>query len=1019
MENQELKDIVNKFKSPTKEYRGKPFWSLNGKLEKEELVKQINVMKKMGFGGFFIHSRTGLQTEYLGEEWFSLVNDCIAEAKKLDMEVWLYDEDRWPSGSAGGLVTMNPRFRQKFICMDVLEKNDFDLVNYSQEYIMSFAAKFDGEILLDYYPITHKIEIKDGYKAIVYKVIEAPKDSFYNGYTYVDTLNREATEYYLRLTHQKYKEMCGEHFGKEVLGIFTDEPHRGALLSSFALYNKENETMMPYTYELFDVFKHNFGYDLKEVLPEIYFRKNNEKVSKYAWHYIECLQQLFLNNFAKPYYEWCNHNKLIVTGHVLHEDSLSIQTSLSGSVMRYYEYMDYPGVDVLTENNKNFWVVKQCVSVSRQLGKKFTLSELYGCTGWQFNFLSHKTVGDWQAALGINFRCHHLSWYTMEGEAKRDYPASILHQSTYWEDYGYVEDYFSRVSYVMSLGEPVCDVLVINPVESIWPLVHKGWMNVFDPQDNYVKEIDAKYCELFHTLTDLKIDFDYADEDILARYFRIELVDKKPVLFVGKANYEKVIVSGLLTIRSTTLSILKEFANLGGKVIFIGETPGFIDCEKTKIDDEKFVKIINDKKMILEECASEFKVSIKDKYNEEINECLCSVRKTDEDYFCLIVNTNRNKSYDNVKIIFNNNFSIEEWDIRNGDISGANFANGVDAAIISTRIFAGGERLYRLTKTVSSNKFVEPLMPKGRIILDRPMEYELIEDNVCVLDIASYRLNDNSFSEQNEILKIDREIRKTLGLPYRGGNMNQPWFDRKYNSTDDSGVLGKIELNFQFFVDVLPAKMELVIEKPESFEIYINEKKLKNESIGKWIDCCFDRIAIEIKDIKLGENIVILKADFVKEMNLEAIYLLGDFGVKIDGTKKTLNALPALLNIGEIADQGLPFFSGKIRYKTDIVNEKIKVILSDCYGALVKAISGEQQSIIAFCPFESEVIDAKESLVLELVLTRRNTFGPLHLGPVDSEWVTPNEFVAEGERFSLPYKLVESGIQKPPVIEIF
>src|SRR5690625_4665748 len=84
---------------PTNEYRGKPFWSWNGKLEKDELLRQIHVFKEMGFGGFFMHSRTGLATEYLGDEWFDLINVCAEEAEKLGMEAWLYDEDRWPSGT--------------------------------------------------------------------------------------------------------------------------------------------------------------------------------------------------------------------------------------------------------------------------------------------------------------------------------------------------------------------------------------------------------------------------------------------------------------------------------------------------------------------------------------------------------------------------------------------------------------------------------------------------------------------------------------------------------------------------------------------------------------------------------------------------------------------------------------------------------------------------------------------------------------------------------------------------------
>ena len=106
-----ISERQKRFENPTKEYRGKPFWSWNGRLEEGELCRQIDVMKEMGFGGYFMHSRTGLETEYLGEEWFELTNKCADYGQKAGMESWLYDEDRWPSGSAGGMVTKEEQYR--------------------------------------------------------------------------------------------------------------------------------------------------------------------------------------------------------------------------------------------------------------------------------------------------------------------------------------------------------------------------------------------------------------------------------------------------------------------------------------------------------------------------------------------------------------------------------------------------------------------------------------------------------------------------------------------------------------------------------------------------------------------------------------------------------------------------------------------------------------------------------------------------------------------------------------------
>ena len=81
----------------------------NDRLQKENLGEQIEGFKKAGMGGFFIHSREGLETEYLSTEWMEDVKFCVDKAQENDLELWIYDEDKWPSGAAGGKVSrVNP-----------------------------------------------------------------------------------------------------------------------------------------------------------------------------------------------------------------------------------------------------------------------------------------------------------------------------------------------------------------------------------------------------------------------------------------------------------------------------------------------------------------------------------------------------------------------------------------------------------------------------------------------------------------------------------------------------------------------------------------------------------------------------------------------------------------------------------------------------------------------------------------------------------------------------------------------
>ncbi len=352
-------------------------------------------------------------------------------------------------------------------------------------------------------------------------------------------------------------------------------------MDGFSLPNDDAEWLIPWTDELFAEFEAVFGYDVVSHLPALFLQQEGKQVSQVKWHYVEMLQQLFLENFAKPVNEWCRENNLILTGHILHEDTLTTQTAMSGSMMRYYQNMDYPGVDVLTEGNSQYWIVKQLASAARQLGQKWLLSELYGCTGWQMTFENHKAVGNWQALFGINLRCHHLSWYTMKGEAKRDFPASILHQSTWWQEYDFVETYFSRLGVIMSNGQPVCDVLVMNPVESVWCQVYPGWSRTLQTQSEEVKQLESKYEQLFHWLAGAQIDFDYGDEGMIPEMYSVETTAEEPILHIGKASYKTVIVNGMTTIRSSTVNILKEFIDAGGHVIFVGEPPAYMDALPT------------------------------------------------------------------------------------------------------------------------------------------------------------------------------------------------------------------------------------------------------------------------------------------------------------------------------------------------------------------------------------------------------------------------------------------------------
>ena len=99
-----LEDLYNVLPNPGPAFRSLPFWGWNARMEPGELRRQIADMKDKGMGGAFIHSREGLETPYLSEEWMEDVRCCAEACAREGLELWIYDEDKWPSGSAGGMV---------------------------------------------------------------------------------------------------------------------------------------------------------------------------------------------------------------------------------------------------------------------------------------------------------------------------------------------------------------------------------------------------------------------------------------------------------------------------------------------------------------------------------------------------------------------------------------------------------------------------------------------------------------------------------------------------------------------------------------------------------------------------------------------------------------------------------------------------------------------------------------------------------------------------------------------------
>ncbi len=1021
-----IKDVLKRIASPGAEYRGAPFWAWNAKLSEDELRRQIRFMKAMGMGGFFMHSRTGLNTAYLGREWFSCIRACLDEAQRNGMNPWLYDEDRYPSGACGGEVTKNRDFRQRSVDVkvyatpaDVKQPEGDDLP----------LALFTAEVVDERHVRNVRRESaiptvwNDGRSLLVFFRHVEGDNSWYNGQAYLDTMNPEAVKCFIEKTHDVYYREIGSDFGTLVPGIFSDEPNYMENLS---------EQGTAWTDALPAIFLEKYGYDILDHLPELFYYVDGREFSRARLDYRNLCASLFCNAFARQIGEWCGNHNMQMTGHVLWEDDVLLQTSSSGADMRFYQYMQMPGIDVLTEHWTNFVAAKQCTSVAHQFGRKWRLSETYGCTGWDFPFAGHKALCDWQYALGINFRCQHLAWYSMEGEAKRDYPASISYQSPWHGMYPMVEDYFARLGAALSEGEEQRRLLVVHPIESTF-----AWMPIVRsfPLPEWTKEESEYLVRLTNQIIGSSIDFDFGDEELMDSFGSVEGGSLK----LKSACYSAVLIPRMRTIRRSTLRLLKEFAAAGGLVGYYGRPPQYVDGMETEeaatayqsfraLEPTQFSEVFSPAARL---------VSFTDREGNEIEPLMHIMRGADDHltiFACnfgtpfqddqwsypMVLERKLAFPYVKVRVKARPGLKAYELDLLNGGFVSVPSSYEDGHYVLETSFAQLGSRLFILSAEEISEAAPPPsggCHDKSRRPLDGQWDAMPDDFNVLVLDKARYGVNGGPESAPLHFLQIDDEIRKDhLNVATRGWLMVQPWLSLERRPEKEVDLVLKYDFNCRA---VPAADCYLALERPEYYDIMINGTPLGKADCGFWVDVCLRRLAVPKSMLKEGDNSITLSCKYHELLpGLESLFLLGNFGVMADG--RTLVATKERLETGDWTVQGYCNYAGNMLYRKSFihreeVSSRFYLEFPSWAGvALEIRLNGGQARRLPWPPYRLDVTadlkDGVNVLEVKVVGHRRNAFGPFYLKTKTPDWVGPIElktFDTE-ERQLVPCGLLEA-----------
>jgi hypothetical protein len=210
----DFKTLQSQFHEPPAEYTTSPFFVWNADITREEIDNFMNDFKRQGSSQVFVHPRPGLITEYLSDKWFELFRYTVEKGKELGMKVWIYDENSYPSGFAGGHVPaeMPESYNQgQGLKMMRIET----LPDTAEKFFL--VLKEDNGKFLD---ITSNISSEKGKtgKYLFFTKTYNSRSEWYGGFPYVDLLYQGVTQKFINLTMTGYEKSVGTEFGKTKIG---------------------------------------------------------------------------------------------------------------------------------------------------------------------------------------------------------------------------------------------------------------------------------------------------------------------------------------------------------------------------------------------------------------------------------------------------------------------------------------------------------------------------------------------------------------------------------------------------------------------------------------------------------------------------------------------------------------------------------------------------------------------------------------------------------------------------------
>lgn len=968
-----FQQLADHFQNPPAQYRPMAFWSLNGKLEVTELDFQLQEFKDKGFGGVFLHPRPGLITEYLSEEWFKLCQHVMEKGRMLSLETWLYDENSFPSGFAGGHV--QHRMPESYNQGIGLRMRRVNLLPDSLAKYKVILQEENGKFR-DLTAIAHNLSQQGSY--ILFELAQGASSPFTGGFPYVDLLVDGVTDTFLTATMSGYEKYLGNEFGKLVPGIFTDEPNLDHGVPGDAIR---------WTPKLFERFERDWGYNLVECLPSLVEEIGDWKRVRHNYH--QTLLQLFIDQWAKPNSEYCKAKNLRWTGHYWeHEWPNPV---FGGDNMAMYAWHQMPGIDMLfntrTERPDQFSnnrAVKELISVANQMGCARTLSETYGASGYDLTFEDMMRNGNWEYALGVNFMTQHLSYYSIQGTRKYDFPQTFSYHAPYWEQYREQNDYFGRLSLALASGQQINRMLIIEPTTSAWLYFSKSGSN---PR---FAEIVKGFERFIDELELMHIEYDLGCENIIKDHGRAA----NGKLVINKRAYELVIFPpGTDNLNEPTVAVLKQYLEQGGRVISFEKEIRFVNGAES--DEIKYLRDRYQLQWRQVSSLSEVAAELMPQGFRVLNPKSCGgelyhQRRILEDGQ-LVFFTNFNP--DQPSRVSVNIEGSQLWllDLLKGEIHSYPVQNIGGKLQFEVAVQPSEGKLFFAAEKKYNFKSYQPLpATAARIDAAGAMTIHRLSPNSLMLDFCNLTVNGKTYFDLNYYDAAMQVFRQ------HGIERGNPWtvavqFKSTFVDADTFAAESGFEVEYPFVVDrdMETEKLtgiKLAVELPHLYRVLVNGTEVK-PTPGEWWLSRENGVFAIGEHVTQGQNSInLISRPMSIFAEIEPVFLLGDFAVKAS-PRGFVIANPQRLTIGSWKNIGLPTYADAVEYtkmyEFDHKWHECMVQLERWSGTVAEVwVNGKKAGLIYHQPYQLAITDliteGQNTISVRVIGSLKNILGPFH-----------------------------------------